>query len=202
MVLAVTDFIKNAREFISGTPTREDWIAFGVILGVGVLALAGFIFGFQPRQARSVEAYLAENEAVKNVLEEAIGKKDRFAEFEAETNEIKGLVSEFEERLPSRSEIGSLMQEFEGMAAMESVKIEMSSLTRIPDRFKETIPYSIVARGDFHQLVSFINRLELFRRFLKITDLKLETQAEGGAVARFTLNTYRFIERGNVAGQS
>ena len=200
----MTDFIKNAREFISGTPTREDWIAFGIVLGLGVLALAGFIFGFQPRQARSVEAFIAEDTAVQMVLEEAIRKKDRFTEFEAETSEVKGLVSEFEERLPSRSEIGSLMQEFEQMAAMESVKIEMSSLTRIPDQYKETIPYSIVARGNFHQIVAFINRLELFKRFLKISELVIEPQVEGVAVARFTLNTYRFIERDtvNVAGQS
>ena len=200
----MTDFIRNAREFISGTPTREDWIAFGIVLGLGVLALAGFIFGFQPRQARSVEAFIAEDTAVQLVLEEAIRKKDRFTEFEAETSEVKGLVSEFEERLPSRSEIGSLMQEFEQMAAMESVKIEMSSLTRIPDQYKETIPYSIVARGDFHQLVAFINRLELFKRFLKISELNIEPQVRGVAVARFTLNTYRFIERDtvNVAGQS
>ena len=200
----MTDFIRNAREFISGTPTREDWIAFGIVLGLGVLALAGFIFGFQPRQARSVEAFIAEDTAVQMVLEEAIRKKDRFTEFEAETSEVKGLVSEFEERLPSRSEIGSLMQEFEQMAAMESVKIEMSSLTRIPDQYKETIPYSIVARGNFHQIVAFINRLELFKRFLKISELVIEPQVGGVAVARFTLNTYRFIERDtvNVAGQS
>lgn len=198
----MTDFIRNAREFISGAPTREDWIAFGIILGVGVLALAGFMFGLQPGQERSMEAYLAEDEKVKKVLLEAIRKKDRFEEFEAETSEVKGLVTEFEERLPSRSEIGSLMQEFERMAAMESVEIEISSLTRIPDQFKETIPYSIVARGDFHQLVAFINRLELFKRFLKISELNVEPQVRGVAVARFTLNTYRFIERDNVAGQS
>ncbi len=61
------------------------------------------------------------------------------------------------------------------------------------DETKETIPYSVDTFGNFHQTASFINRLERFERYLKISDLKIEEEDAGVSKASFTLSTFRFL---------
>lgn len=187
-------YYKLARDFLSGTPTREDWIAFAVIIGVSVLILAGFLFGLKPRMAKVTEQLKSNDAKVFAVLEEAIEKSKEVKKLEAETQNVQGLVHEFELRLPTTREITRLVQDFEQMASAENVRIEFSSLATMNDGRKETIPYSIVAHGSFHQLAGFINKLELFKRFLKITDLEIGPQEDGIARAKFKLNTYRFLD--------
>ena len=80
------------------------------------------------------------------------------------------------------------------MAAMEDIDVELSPLARSQDERKETIPYSIVAHGSYHQIASFINRLERFKRYLKVSDLNVGPAKDGVITAKFTLNTYRFLQ--------
>jgi type IV pilus assembly protein PilO len=117
-----------------------------------------------------------------------------------ETDQIKALVREFEERLPSNREIVSLLKEFQRMADEEGILVEFASLPRNRDERKETIPYKIVARGNFHQIAGFINRLERFKRFLKITNLNVGHAGDAASRADFTLNTYRFIQTEETRG--
>ena len=62
------------------------------------------------------------------------------------------------------------------------------------DENKETIPYHVVARGHFHNVANFVNQLERFKRFLKITELDMKNIENGEVEAQFTLNTYRFVQ--------
>ena len=106
-------------------------------------------------------------------------------------------MKEFEDRLPTSREIENLVKEFEMMAYSTDVKFDFASLPTKSDANKETIPYSIVAKGNFHQLATFINKLELFKRYIKITNLEITAQVENVATATFTLNTYRFLQGGS-----
>ena len=72
--------------------------------------------------------------------------------------------------------------------------VELKNLPRIPSARRETIPYFVTAKGNFHQIVSFINKLERFQRYLKISDLKIGKEEDGVADATFTLSTFRFIQ--------
>jgi Tfp pilus assembly protein PilO len=74
------------------------------------------------------------------------------------------------------------------------LRVELSQMPRVTDERKETIPYSVTARGNFHQIIQFINRLERFQRYLKVSDLNIGKEDEGVAQASFTLSTYRFIQ--------
>jgi Tfp pilus assembly protein PilO len=75
------------------------------------------------------------------------------------------------------------------------------------DSSKETIPYKVTARGTFHQIVSFINRLERDDRYLAISDLDIKEEQAGVSEATFTLSTFRFLKSSEApqtaqAGQS
>jgi Tfp pilus assembly protein PilO len=112
----------------------------------------------------------------------------------AEASKMQELVTQFQERLPESTEIPTLLKQFEGFAGEIGLRVELSQMQRVTDAHKETIPYSVVARGNFGQIVRFINRLERFQRYLKVSDLNIGKEKEGIAEATFTLSTFRFIE--------
>lgn len=182
-------------DFLKGTVTTRDWIAVAGIIGVAAALSAAFIFLVHQKQQEEIAQVRADDALVMADLEQAIDIKNKIDDLRTETASIEKLVREFEERLPSKREIPTLLREFEYMAAEEDLDVELSPLSRNKDERKETIPYKIVARGGFHQIASFINRLERFKRYLKISNLDIGASEEGISTAKFTLNTYRFIQQ-------
>ena len=182
-------------EFLKGTVTPKDWAATAGILSVTAGVVLAFFFLVHQGQRNEIALIKADDHQVFADLTEARRINSEIDELREETAKIEKLVGDFEERLPSTREISMLLKEFENMAAAEDIDVELSPLARSQDSNKETIPYSIVARGSFHQVASFINRLERFKRYLKISDLNIGPEDEGVTEARFTLNTYRFLNQ-------
>lgn len=179
---------------MKGQVTPRDWTAVVGIIGVTMLIAALFYFFVNQSQKDRLAQIEVDDRQVTKDLEQAKEIQIKIEDLEKETEKIKLLVDEFEERLPSRREIPTLLKEFERMAALANVDVELSPMTRNRDTRKETIPYSIVARGSFHQVTEFINRLERFKRYLKISNLSFSPEKEGVTTSKFTLNTYRFIK--------
>ncbi len=181
-------------EFLKGTVTSRDWFAVAGILGLAASCVAAFYLFVHTQQQTELLAIKTLDERKVMDLNQARAIDQQVDALRTETEQIKALVQEFEERLPSNREIVSLLKEFQRMADEESVSVEFASLPRDRDERKETIPYKVVARGNFHQVAGFVNRLERFKRFLKITNLNVGPAGSIGVRADFTLNTYRFIQ--------
>jgi len=181
-------------DFLKGTVTPKDWIAVGVILGVIVIVVVVFVVVIHKGQTDTLAALTAENDQVLEDLRLAREKEAKFNDLRSEMNDIETLIGDFGNRLPDTREIATLTQQFEALAGEVGIQMKLTSEPRIKDERKETIPFSIVAHGNFHQIASFINRLERFERYLKVTDLKIGEQEQGVAEAEFTLSTYRFLE--------
>lgn len=181
-------------EFLKGTVTPRDWAAVAGILGATAAMIITFYAIVHLHQKGELVQLHTDDNQVYGDLVQARRINKGIDALREETERTEKLVSEFEERLPSRREIPTLLKEFEAMAAEDDLDVELSPLTRSKDTRKETIPYSIVARGGYHQVVSFINRLERFKRYLKISDLNIGPSVQGVTTARFTLNTYRFLQ--------
>ena len=181
-------------DFLKGTVTPKDWaVNAGILAAAAALAVA-FYFMVHTGQRSRLAVVLADEKQVSSDLTEAKRINSEIGALREETAKIEKLVSDFEERLPSHREIPTLLKEFETMAAEENIEVELSPLARSQDERKETIPYNIVAHGSFHQIAGFINRLERFKRYLKVSDLSVGPSEDGVTTARFTLNTYRFIQ--------
>ena len=181
-------------DFLSGTVTSKDWAAVAGVLGIAVLLAAGFYFFVHRLQIEKRDQILANDNLVYEDLSKAKQCKATIEDLRSETENIGRLVTEFEERLPSRREIPTLLKEFEAMADDEDIDVELSAMQRDQDATKETIPYKIVAHGSYHQIASFNNRLDSFKRYLKISNLKIGASENGVSTASFTLNTYRFLQ--------
>lgn len=181
-------------EFLKGTVTPKDWAAVAGILALTAGVIVAFYFVVHMPQKARVAQIKQNDLQVTQDLQQARQISAQIEQLREETEQIENIVGDFEERLPSRREIPTLLREFEAMAAEDAIDVELSPLPRSKDTRKETVPYSIVARGDYHQVASFINRLERFKRYLKVSDLNLSPGDSGSTTAKFTLNTYRFLQ--------
>jgi len=186
-------------EFLKGSITPRDWLASGGLLGFTVVLCAAFVFFvYNPLDAKLAKT-AAEDQQTQADLIIAKQAERNIGSLRAEAAKMKELVTQFEERLPESREIPTLLKQFEGFAGEIGLRVELSQLPRITDAHKETIPYTVVARGNFSQIVDFINRLERFQRYLKVSDLNFGKEEEGVAHASFTLSTYRFIQPSDAA---
>ncbi len=181
-------------DFLKGTVTPKDWIAVAIILGVAVALCAGFYFVVYAQQEAKMREIVSADAVVVSDLSLARTTEKNIDALRTEAAKMQELTSQFEQRLPESREIPTLLKQFEGFAGEIGLRVELSQLPRVSDQKKETIPYSVIARGNFHQIVGFINRLERFQRYLKISELNIGKEEDGVAQASFTLSTYRFIQ--------
>jgi type IV pilus assembly protein PilO len=184
-------------DFLKGTVTPKDWMFVGVVLGITlVLGAVFYFFLYQPEQEH-LGQIINERENTRQELEKARQLAANIDTLREQTDAIKRLVSEFEERLPSQREIATLLTQFEDIAGdVGGLDVEMRAQEPRSEGAKLTIPYRIVVRGGFHDIAEFINRLERFKRYLKVSDLEIGREEGGVSEAEFTLSTYTFVESG------
>ena len=181
--------------FLKGTVTPKDWMFVGVILGLTALLCAVFYFlVYQPELQRLDQT----RKELADAQTELANRKQLAANIDAlraDTAQIRELVSDFEERLPSEREIATLLTQFEDIAGdVGGLDVQMRAQIARPEGAKLTIPYRIVVRGSFHDIAEFINRLERFKRYLKVSELQDGPEKEWASEAEFTLSTYTFVE--------
>ena len=180
-------------EILKGTVTSKDWIAVGVMLGITAAVVAVFVLFVHKKQTENLDRVRAETKTVRNNLMEAQRQERDIDTLREDTRKINQLVVDFNKRLPSEREIPDLVRQFESMANDVGLSHSLRPEVSVQDDTKETIPYSVATFGNFHQTASFINRLERFERYLKVSDLKIEEEDAGISKASFTLSTFRFL---------
>jgi len=180
-------------EILKGTVTPKDWAAVGVMLGITAAIVAVYVLFVHKGQMQAIETVRSQVNGVRNDLEEAKRMEKEIDDLREETRKINQLVEDFNKRLPLERDIPDLVRQFESMANDVGLSHSLKPETPIQDETKETIPYSVATFGNFHQTASFINRLERFERYLKISDLKIEEEDAGISKASFTLSTFRFL---------
>jgi len=183
-------------EFFKGSVTPRDWAAVGGILAFTVLLAVAFYFAIYSGQVAEYQDLVQKDSKLLEDLRTAKDIKENIAELRDEARKMEELVGKFEERLPEKREIPSLLRQFEGFAKEIGLRVELSQLPALTDVRKQTIPYTVKAYGNFHQIVSFINRLEKFQRYLKVSDLNIGEEEEGIAEATFILSTFLFVQPG------
>ena len=181
-------------EFLKGTVTPKDWGIVGGIVGAAIMLVLGYWFLLHSAQEAKLQEVIASDEAVQAQLRLARETQKNIESLRIEAAKMQELATQFEERLPESREIPALLKQFEGLATELGLWRELAKLPSVPDAHKETIPYSVVVKGNFHQIVSFINRLERSQRYLKVSELNIGKEENGIAQATFTLSTFRFIQ--------
>lgn len=184
------------RDLFRGTVTRTDILAVIAILGVSFAVYAAFALLVQGKQEERLAAIEDEYQQILGDYEQAKEFDEQIDELRKDTAKTDKLVADFEDRLPGRLEIRGFVRTFEALANEVNLDIELTpgNAYRDPSLPKETYPYEVTVRGDFHQISDFINRLERFKRYLKVSDLRIQEEQDGISKATFLVNTFRFVE--------
>jgi len=180
-------------DYLKGSVTLRDWAFVGVVLGVTVVLSLVFYFVIYTRQEAQLAAVGTELDKIRAELKVAYDTKRNFEVLEKDWEKADRLVALFEDRLPEERDIRRLVSNFEALGDGLGLEVKLTQLPTLADASKETIPYKVTARGNFHQIASFINLLERDDRYLKISDLDIGEEEASVSEATFTLSTFRFL---------
>jgi Tfp pilus assembly protein PilO len=180
-------------DYLKGKVTLRDWAFVGAILAVAVVLCLAFYFAVYTKETAKLTTINVELEKIRAELKVAYDTKKNFEQLEKDWEKADRLVALFENRLPEERDIRRLVSNFEGLGDTLGIQVELTQLPTLSDVSKETIPYKVTARGNFHQIASFINLLERDDRYLKISDLDIGEEEASVSEATFTLSTFRFL---------
>jgi len=177
--------------------TKQDWVIVScIVVGLVAVALLVAVVVYQPqREAMArLDEEISVQQAELDVARETAARKD---ELERELKKIEQLVARFEAKLPTRKEIPKLYRKFQLAAGDANVVVRsIEKLDEIKKPPRIEIPYEFKVSGSYHQVVTFINTLEMGERFVKISDVHFGEQERGISDAEFKLTTFLFVEEG------
>lgn len=181
-------------DLFKGKITPLDWAIAAGIAGVAIVLCLGFYAGVHLSQQSKIANLTKQLTDIRGQLKTAYDIKTNSETLQSEVNKMDDLVSRFQNRLPDEREIPQLLLKFEALGDSIGLRVELMAQPTFQDANKETIPYKVTARGNFHQIVSFINLLERDERYLKVSDIDIGEQDAGVSECTFTLSTFRFIQ--------
>lgn len=92
-------------------------------------------------------------------------------------NDLKKRIGSYENRLPQKKEIPSLLQYLSEIAAESGVKITsiepVKEIAPAGSKDYTEIPIALSAKCGYHQLGTFISKLESSPRFMKVSNIKI-----------------------------
>ncbi len=181
-------------DMFKGKVTLQDWIFVGVVLAVTVGLFVGFFFLVYTGKRVTIAARAEEYKTISEELKAAQKIDANIDALQEEADKMNNLVTLFEQRLPEKMEIPSLLRGIETQAADLGLRVELSSQPTRKEANIEVIPYKVMAIGKFHDVVTFINMLERSQRYFKISDIDIGEEENGVSQTQFILSTFRFIQ--------
>ena len=181
-------------EFFKGKVTPRDWVFVGIVVGVIVLLVAAFVFFVYSREQESLTALRADIAKQSKELEEAEHNARNIEALRALEKYTTALSEQLRQRLPDEREFLSFLQTLERISATHELAVKFDPGRVKKDPYKETSPYTVTARGEFHKIVRFVNDLERYERYLRVDDLDIKYGEAGMTEAKFVVSTFRFIE--------
>lgn len=182
-------------EFLRGKVTPPDLIFAGVVVAIAAAVGGAYYFMLHTRMLQEQAELTKSLRQVQADLKQAREYQANIDSLREEAAKWEELVTSFEKRLPDEREIPQLLRKFEQLGYDSGLRVELSQLRSTTDTKKETIPYQVKAFGNFHQILEFINQLERYDRYLKISELDIEEEQSGVSEASFVLSTFRFIKQ-------
>ncbi len=181
-------------DLFKGKVTSKDWAFVGAILAAAAVLCAVFYAGVFNTQQKKLAETSKKLSDVRSQLKAAYDIKQNAEKLQTEVSKMDDLVNRFQNRLPDEREIPQLLRKFEALGDNMGLRVELSAQATISDQSKETIPYKVTARGNFHQVAGFINLLERDERYLKVSDIDIGEEEAGVSQCTFILSTFRFTQ--------
>lgn len=157
---------------------RQKILVFAVI-GL-IILIVYFQFLLKPRVESLILVFLQVNQTFEK-LNQAKEDIANVPKFKRRIEELKGKISSYEKNMPTQKEIPALLGELSKFAKDTDVKIlAILPLGKTKEVGKEPyleVPICIKAKTKYHNLGFFINKLETAGRFMKVSDIKIQSNS-------------------------
>ncbi len=157
-----------------------------IVIGVLVLAVAGYVyfgttlmpFNYPVRKAKIAEL-AAEHERLSAEVEKARKVVGDLARLEAEYERLHDQWLSAQELLPEEKEMPDLLRQVTTAGSRAGVEFALFQPGNpAPKEFHTEHPISVVVRGNYHQIGSFIGRLANLDRIVNVSNLALTQPKE------------------------
>lgn len=163
---------------------KKEHLLIGCIILIAAIAFLSYRNIFKPLMGKSKKVSKQIEQRKRDIQGAEVGP-DSLKELEAEIERLKTQINYYQQRLASEADVPQILKELNQIA--ERLKIEFVSVTpftseEIPlpggEEFIFQKPIKISLRSGYHPLGIFINRIENSSRFMKITELKINTDSK------------------------
>ena len=177
---------------------KEKMILLALLIGSGVLALLAGT-GIYLLQRKSGELEIA-NQGLKSRVAKAETKIAKLGELRLQRESADKRLRVAERILPSQEEVENLVDNLSEFAVESGVVIAKAKPARqgafagrggVVKRFQEA-DFDLKLVGDFFQFVEFINKLENYKRFIRVDEFSIKSETAKGSALCIGLNFATF----------
>jgi len=146
---------------------------------IAILAVILYFTLLLKPQVERVIGTVIKNHKMKVELKSMESEIANIARYRKEAGAYKDKVERYERMLPAEQEIPSLLENLSGMARSSGVKIVgITPVSISQEKMREgniyqEIPILISAKSGYHELGSFMDKLEDSDRFMKVADIEI-----------------------------
>ena len=164
---------------------RAYQIIAAVIAGYVFFALAFYFIGIKPKivKVQELKAQISEKQIFLSKAGPIQLQQEKISEAALRIQELKRDIIYYERKLPTEKDIPDLLQNLSATATETGVKLlEIEKKQEIREErgqtFYITVPFNLVFKGGYHNIGSFVNKLENAERFMKIQHLTIKGDAK------------------------
>lgn len=182
----------------------EEQRKFLIIASAAVIFLVVDIFFIlKPMFAKTWEL----NQRIGSINKDVDELKRKISTLDSAKGKLGALKSEYEnyeKRFPKADEIPSLFETLStiavkskvGIVAVRPMVAEKGPAAKVSSLYQE-IPIEIRAKGGYHQLGDFINKMEMLNRFMEVKDIEItrEDAAAKRENLRLLVSTYILLRK-------
>ncbi len=182
---------------------KKEYLAFGSLaLGVIIVFMA-YANIFTPLLKKNAQLSAQIKQKTADIQRGKIGPQ-ALQKLQLEINQLKTQVDYYQKMLPVQTDIPQVLKELNQIA--ERLKIKFDSVTPLEieqtplpesDLLLLEIPIRIKMQCGYHQLGIFINQIENSTRFMKITQLRIDSNTRDvwQHRAELVIGSYRLISK-------
>jgi len=173
---------------------KEKAIFFIVVTVLIIVALIQFVTRPAIRKLGNLNRQVSE---VRENLKKSESLIARKSQIENRFNSLQAKLEDFKLALPSRSDVPNILQNISRLAGesrvkilkIEPIKLERKSPLPISPQVKQPVvqpppsiytevPIKVEAKGGYHALGEFANRIESAKNLMSISDLEIESNTD------------------------